>query len=129
MPTRSTLDQLPVSLAGVRLALAAAMATGPVPAIRALGADTATARRVSWLTRMVAVRDAALGAGALVAHRRGSGAAPWLLACAASDAGDAAALAAALRSGRLRGVVPLATVALAGVSAGLGVVAAVRERD
>jgi hypothetical protein len=65
--------------------------------------------------------------GALVAARKG-GARPWLLAGAVSDAVDAVVISAALRGGRLKGVVATATAPGAALAAGLGAVAALRLR-
>jgi hypothetical protein len=72
---------------------------------------------------MVAARDAALGLGTLAAARNG-GAAPWLLAGALADAGDAVAVAASLKQGRVGG--PGAWLIAAGglPLAALGIVAA-----
>jgi hypothetical protein len=108
-----------------RTAFALAFLAAPVAAARLLGTDTATAQRVVWLTRMMAVRDGAIGVGGLAA---GGGAAPWLLAGAVSDAVDAAVLGTALRQGRLKGLVPTAVVPLAGVTALVGVWTALRVR-
>jgi len=109
-----------------RVGFATAFLAAPVPALRALGADTATAQRVSWLTRMMAVRDGALGAGALLADRRGGDPRPWLVAGAVSDAVDAAAFAGALKQGRLKGVAPTLLVPGAVVAAGFGLLTAAR---
>jgi hypothetical protein len=124
------MDVPPVATARVlglgRTAIAAQFLLTPAAAIRLVGLDTGTARRVSWLVRMMAVRDGALGIGGLLAARRGGDPTPWVLGGAAADAVDAAVLAHALRTGRLRGAVPaLATVGAAGVAA-LGAVTAVR---
>ena len=115
-------------LAVGRVGAAAACLAAPVPAARLLGLDTATAARVSWLTRMMAIRDGALGVGALLAQRNGGNAAPWLLGGAASDAVDAVVIAGALKQGRIKGVLPSAVVPLAAVVAGAAVVTAARLR-
>ena len=99
----------------------------PVVFVRLLGADTATAQRVTWLTRMLAVRDGALGVGTAAAARSG-GSSGWLIGGAVSDAVDAAVIAAALKQGRLRGVIPAATVVGAAGAAALGFVTAARLR-
>jgi hypothetical protein len=108
-----------------RTVIAAAFLAAPVPALRAMGADTATAQRVSWLSRMTAVRDGALGVGAVWALRRGGDPRPWLIGGAVSDAVDAAVFAAALRQGRLKGLRPAAVVAggVAAAAAGLATAA------
>jgi hypothetical protein len=115
-------------LAAGRVVMAAAALAAPVPAARILGTDTATAGRVTWLTRMMAVRDGAIGAGGLAATRGSGSAAPWLLAGAVSDAVDAAVLAVALRQGRIKGVVPTAVVPMAAGIALASAVTALRLR-
>jgi hypothetical protein len=92
-----------------------------------LGTDAATARRASWVARMVAVRDLALGLGTLSAARTGT-APPWLLAGALSDTGDALAVATALKQGRVGG--PGAWLVVAGTPplVGLGVLSALGLR-
>jgi len=114
-------------LAVGRVLFAAAFLAAPVPAARLLGADTATAQRVSWLTRMMAVRDGALGAGALSAARGGDPGL-WLIGGAVSDAVDAMVLAGALKQGRIKGVVPTLVVPGAALAAATGVAAALRAR-
>ncbi len=109
-----------------RTVIAAQVLLAPVAAARIVGLDTGTARRVSWLTRMLAVRDGALGIGGLLAARRGGNPTPWVIGGAAADAVDATVLAHALRARRLRGAAPvLVTVGAAGVAA-LGAATAVR---
>lgn len=116
-----------VAVPASRIAVAATMVAAPTMTVRSLGSDTATARSVSFLTRMMAVRDGALGAGGVFAARRGQ-AAPWLLAAAACDATDAVVVAAALRAGRLRGPGALALVLFAAVTAVVQIIAAARLR-
>lgn len=111
-----------------RVGFAAAFMVAPVAALRATGADTATAQRVSWLTRMMAVRDGALAVGALAAERRGGDPRPWLVAGAVSDVVDAAAFAGALKQGRLKGIAPTLVVPGAVVAAALGFATAARLR-
>ncbi len=111
-----------------RSLIAAAIVAAPVASVRLMGTDTATAQRVVWLGRMMAVRDGALGVGGAVAVRRRSGAVPWLLGGAVSDAVDAVVVASALRQGRLKGVVPAAVVPLAAATAAAGFVTALRLR-
>ncbi|HEX9231759.1 MAG TPA: hypothetical protein VF869_07610 [Jatrophihabitantaceae bacterium] len=113
-----------------RLAIGCAALADPVASIRLLGLDSATATRAAWLARMCAARDAALGAGTInsVASRRGQ--TSWLLAGALADAGDAAAFALAVRSGRLprtRGYLAAAS-GVAGAVAGLGSAAGLLRR-
>lgn len=112
-----------------RAVLSAAIMAAPAVSARALGADSATAGRVTWLTRMTAVRDGALGVGGALAVRRGAAAAaPWLLGGAVSDAVDAVVLARALQQGRVKGVVPVAVVPLAALTALAGAFTALRGR-
>jgi hypothetical protein len=136
MPSRTPSIALPAarSLAGRlgagRTALAALVLAAPVPAARLLGADTATAQRVTWLTRMMGVRDGALGVGAMSGARVGDGrgAAGWLIGGAVSDGLDAVVIAGALRQGRVRGFLPIGIVLGASAAAAVGVSTAVRLR-
>lgn len=114
-------------LATGRVLLATTLCVAPVGSVRALGVDTATARRVSWLTRMLAVRDGLLGVGAIAASRR-AGAAPWLLCGAVADAADAVVLAAAIRQHRLGGRATVVLPPAAAVAALAGAVTAFRLR-
>jgi hypothetical protein len=130
-PRRVRLPQAAVTarlLAAGRLVIAAAALAAPVPAVRLLGGDTATAGRVTWLTRMMAIRDAAIGTGALAATRATGPAGPWLLAGAVSDAVDAAVVTAAIRQGRIKGIGSKAVVAVASGAAVAGAVTALRLR-
>ncbi len=114
---------LGLALGAGRIVLGASALAAPVTSARMLGLDTATAARVAWLTRMMAVRDAAIGIG--VVSTRDSGSAPaWLLAGGVSDAVDAVVVAGALRQGRLRGFVPRALVVGAVAFATLSAIAA-----
>src|SRR4051812_49708958 len=92
-------ERMATQLAAGRLALAGAFLAAPVPALRAMGADTATAQRISWLTRMMAVRDGALGLGAAMATRNGGGPRPWVLGGAGSPAPGAGRLPGAVQQG------------------------------
>jgi hypothetical protein len=122
-------DSMAMQLAAGRAVFAATMTAAPVFSARLLGADTATAQRVTWLTRMMAVRDGALGAGGVAAARRGGAApAPWLLGGAVSDAVDAIVIAAALKQGRVKGLVPRLIVPAAAATAAVGAVTALRLR-
>jgi len=117
-----------LSVGAGRLAIGAIFLAAPVASVRLLGLDTATARRTTWLARMTAARDGALGAGTLVSCAREDGAVAWLLAGSVSDAVDAAVLVAALREGKVRGWAAQAATAgaiagaLAGAAATLDVV-------
>jgi len=100
-----------------------AFLAGPVVSVRLLGVDTATATRVAWLARMTAVRDVAIGAGAVGSLVRKRGHVSWLVAAALTDAGDAAAIVLAVRAGRLDRVRGYVVAAGAAAAAGAGVVA------
>ena len=128
-PSRSAASpgRLAVALATARVVIGAAALAAPVASLRFLGADTGTARRVGWLTRMTGARDAVLGTGALAADE-GPARAAWVLGGALADAADAVIMLAALRSGRLRGIVPSAVAAGAVVAAAGGAGEALRLR-
>lgn len=101
---------------GVGLALLARPAALP----RAIGVDSVSARRMAWAVRLFAVRDAALGAGALHAVLTGRPIRPWLLAQACSDGADAVTVAAAVRNRQVSGLRGAAVAAFAvGGCAGL----------
>ncbi len=122
-------EAMALQLTAGRALLSAAIMVAPVVSARLLGADTATANRVTWLTRMTAVRDGALGVGGALATRRGGAAAtPWLLGGAVSDAVDAIVIARAIKQGRVKGVLPAAVVPLGAVCAAAGFVTAMRMR-
>ena len=112
-----------------RLAVGGGFLLAPVTSVRILGMDTATAKRVTYLARMAAVRDVSIGVGTL-ASTRPSG---WLLAGALSDAVDAAVVADAIRSGRAGGptarlvVAGAAAVAVVGTIGAVGAVASLRS--
>jgi hypothetical protein len=98
--------QLARQVALVRIGIGAGLLVAPVAAARALGTDSGTARRTSWLARTAAVRDVVIGAGALSALHGGDGtdAARWLVAGTASDLGDTLVFVDAVRRGHLGGV-------------------------
>jgi hypothetical protein len=122
-------EAMALQIAAGRAVIAASILASPVRSARMLGADTATAQRVTWLTRMMGVRDGAIGVGGVAAIRsKGGASGPWLLAGAASDAVDALVLAGALKRGRVKGIVPTAIVPLAAGAAALGAVTALRLR-
>lgn len=121
--TNEILDGLGVGRTAAGVVLLAA----PTLSLRLLGTDTATAQRVAWLTRMMGVRDGALGVGTLIASRRGD-ALPWVVAGAVSDAVDTLALSAAVKQGRLRGLTVRGIVPLSGGAALAGAWSALRLR-
>jgi hypothetical protein len=91
----------PFLLGAGRLGFGVLLLARPIPATTMIGLDTATATRIVWLSRMAAVRDAALGAGTLRAVFGGADEGAWLLAGALCDTVDAVAIGAAVRAGRL----------------------------
>jgi hypothetical protein len=121
-------DRVATTLALGRLGFGTVFGSLPVATSRLLGMDTATARRVTWLTRMTAARDAALALGALGALRRGADPAPWLVAGAACDAVDALVHVDAVRRGRLSRRAGVLVVPVAVGATGAGVVTALRLR-
>jgi hypothetical protein len=130
-PSQPSAPGLALQLGAARTVLGSLVLVAPVPAARLLGADTATARRVSWLSRMVGVRDAAIGVGTVVTARGGDPRG-WLVAGAVSDLVDAAVLARARRQGRVGGassvVVPGAALAAATGFAAAGSLTRIRRR-
>jgi hypothetical protein len=96
----------------------------PVASTRALGLDTATAKRVSFLAQMMAARDVVIGAGTAASGRGTGRPGAWLLAGAVADATDAVVIAGALKAGRARGPVAAGVVGIAAVAAGVAAVGA-----
>jgi hypothetical protein len=103
-----------------RICAGAGMLARPELLPRLVGVDAATAARVAWLGRMLGAREVALGAGTLVALRRGSGAGLWLVGSALSDAVDAAAFGGAVARGHIRPVFGALVTATAAAGAGVG---------
>jgi hypothetical protein len=107
-----------------RVLAGAGMLARPELLPRLAGVDAATAARVAWLGRMLGAREVALGAGTLVALRRGSGAesgaGSWLLGSALSDAVDAVAFGGAVARGHVRPVFGALVTATAAAGAGVG---------
>jgi hypothetical protein len=124
------IHSLTTLLGAGRLAIGSAFLAFPVESIRVLGVDTASANRMTWLARMTAVRDAALGLGVLGAAVTGRGRVPALILTALVDAADAVALAAAVhdqRVDRVRGYTA-AGVGAAGALAGFAGAASLLRR-
>jgi len=130
LPRLSTADARTVGIAiGLgRVAIGAVFFAAPVTALRIVGADSATAQRVTWLSRMTAARDGVLGVGTAQAAAAGGGAG-WLLAGAVSDGVDAVALAQAIRERRAGGIGAIGMVAAAVGTSALGVWTALRTRS
>ena len=110
----------------LRIAVGGALLDRPAMLPKAVGVDSATARKVGWLGSMVGVRDVALGAGLLHAVHRRADPRPWLVAQAVADAVDALAFATAVARGH---AAPLTGGGAAGVAAlaSLAEVAALQE--
>ena len=117
-------------IGAARVVVGVTFMVAPITSVRVLGMDTATAKRVTHLARMAAVRDIALGVGALARVRRGEGTG-WLLAGAGADAADAALIAGALRTGKARGLVAsgIALGALASAAAGVWAASGLARRS
>lgn len=92
-----------------------------------LGVDSGTAERMSWLSRMFGAREIALGAGLLLS-RSPEAEREWALGAALSDAVDAAAFAAAVRGGVVRGALGTAFAAMAVGATGTGVMTWLEDR-
>ncbi|MFL6136796.1 MAG: hypothetical protein ACJ74O_03235 [Frankiaceae bacterium] len=94
-------DAAAVALGALRGSLGVIMLVAPGLLPRLLGADRRTAARLSYLTRMVGIREVALGAGTVQAVRRGTDVGSWLVAQALCDAGDGLTVLGALCAGRV----------------------------
>jgi hypothetical protein len=106
-----------VCIAAGRMAFGAAALVAPRWFARAwIGPDAAT-RGVPVITRSCAIRDLALGLGALIALRRGRSVRGWVEAGILCDAVDALVIAAGPIEGRKKATV--AGAALAGVAGGI----------
>ena len=124
LPQAHRQPHTPARLIGLgRMALGVGFLLAPVASVRVLGVDTATAKRVTHLARMAAVRDASIGVGTLVSTRPGG----WLLAGAVSDAVDAIVIADAVRAGRAAGPTARLVVGGAAVIAAIGALASLRS--
>jgi hypothetical protein len=120
-------ETIALSIGVGRVVIGAVFLAAPVVSVRMLGMDTATAKRITFLARMAAARDIGLGVGTLDAGPTAA-AVPWLLAGAAADAVDAAAIAGAIRHGTARGISATGIVVGAAATAGVGVWAALGLR-
>jgi hypothetical protein len=117
-----------IALGAGRIALGGAFLASPKLSVRVLGLDSATAGRVTWLARMTAGRDIALGVGTLVSSVRGApSAAGWVVAGAAADAVDAVVIAQGVQDRRLGGIGAVGLVGGAAAAALVGFWAAARR--
>jgi len=113
-PRRQRAARLGAGAAAVgRVGVGVALLARPEALPRAVGVDSVSARRMGWLVRLFAARDAALGAGAAHAVLTGRPVRPWLLAQAASDGADAVAVSLAIRHRQVSPVRAAAVVAFA----------------
>jgi hypothetical protein len=112
-----------------RTVLGLAFALDPSLSVRFLGLDAATARRIGWLAQMTAARDVALGVGTLAATARGRGSGGWLLAGAACDLADAAALTGAIARRQVAPVTAGVVIVGAVAASATAVIAVLRGRD
>jgi hypothetical protein len=108
-----------------RTAVGVALLARPQVLPRGLGVDRVTARRMAWVVRLFAARDAALGLGTVYTTLTGRPVRPWLLAQAAVDVVDGAVLAVAVRTRQVSLPRGLAVVAVAAGGALGGLVTAV----
>lgn len=106
-------------LGGMRLVIGLGGLVAPAVGARLFGMDPARNPALPYFTRLFAVRDAALGAGLLLADARDRG--RWVDLGIASDVSDVGAALAAGRKGQLtRGsAVMAAGAALVAVALGL----------
>lgn len=89
LPSADNARSIALAIGAMRIGVGAGFLAGPVFSVRMLGVDTATASRLTFLARMAAARDGALGVGTVYSALRGQGAAAWLLAGGFCDACDA----------------------------------------
>lgn len=113
------------TLALGRAALGTGLLARPELLTRLLGVDAVTARRTSWVVRMFAARELALGAGTASAKGQPGGD-HWAAFSACADAGDVLALGLALRH-RQVSTVP-AVLALVTAAGAVGVQLAASRR-
>jgi hypothetical protein len=114
-PTRMGL-----ALGAVRLGVGVGFLAAPVASTRVLGLDSATAKRITFLARMAAVRDLVLGAGTVASARQPNALRTWVAAGAAADLGDAILITAAIRSRVAGGLPAVAITASAAGAAAVG---------
>jgi hypothetical protein len=119
---------LGILLGAGRIGLGGTFLLTPEFAVRMVGLDAASARRVVWLSKMTAGRDIALGVGALATAATGRDYSAWVAAGAAADAVDSIAVAQAVRCGRLGGSAPVGVAVGAAAAAVAGFWAAARGR-
>lgn len=116
-------------LSASRTAVGVAMLARPTLLPKSVGVDSTTAERLAWMTRMVGAREVALGAGTLLALRRGRDVEEWALAQVLSDAVDSLAFGTAAARGHVRPVHGALIAAVAASATATGVAAWLDLRD
>jgi hypothetical protein len=119
----------PAHLAMGRAGAGAVMVARPRLMPTAMGVDSATSARVSWVLQMLGARELALGLGTLAALRSPDRVASrvWVAAGVLSDAVDAVAVGAALGRGRVTRAAGGATIAVALAAVAVGARALQRD--
>ncbi|HWG95134.1 MAG TPA: hypothetical protein VNU66_13020 [Mycobacteriales bacterium] len=112
-----------------RVAVGVGMLAHPPLLGAPLGVDRVSVERTGWAVRMLGAREVALGAGTLVALRRGDARAArlWLAAGLLADAVDAVAVGAAVGKGTVRPAPGAAVVAVATTAAAVQAAALARD--
>jgi hypothetical protein len=113
----------PAHLAMGRAGAGAVMVARPRLLPTAMGVDSATSARVSWVIQMLGARELALGLGTLAALRSPDRVASraWVAAGVLSDAVDALAVGAAVGRGRVTKAGGGAAIAVAAAAVAIGV--------
>jgi hypothetical protein len=120
-------SRMPAAAIGAgRIGVGVVFAVNPVLSVRVLGVDSATANRLSWLARMAAARDIALGVGTVVGAVSGRGSNGWLLAGGVCDIADAAAIANALKQRQVSTVPAVVIIASALAAGGVAIATVAR---
>ncbi len=117
-----------IAIGAGRVGLGSSFLVLPEQSTRILGLDAVTARRITWLARMTAIRDISLGVGTLTSALRRRDCVPWLVGGAVSDLVDSLAIAEAVREKRLPILSAGPMVLLAAGAAAIGAVVAERIR-
>ncbi len=97
--TKPVPDAVVWGLGMTRIVIGAGLIVSPVGLARGLGIDAVTARKVGWMARVAGAREMAIGAGTLLALRRGDPVDGWVAAQAFSDGVDAVAFATSAARG------------------------------
>jgi hypothetical protein len=120
VPTVKSRESLPVAaLAAARIAIGVTLALAPRRLGRVWLGDAVDQAGARVALRSMAARDAVLGAGALLALRRGRPVRGWLEAGAAADAADLVSTMVAGSRLPMSGRLGVPAFAVAGVAAGV----------